>query len=637
MKFLSTVFFVLLFFLTQFEGISQNEIDSLEILLSKTTDDSSKIDILLDLSWVNRRINPVNSIDKAFLALKLSENCSCSEKSLKSLSFIGVALRSAGYYDEALKYFKETLSLAQKKDIRKELGFAHINIGYTHLLKKKYKLAEELLLKASHIADSLNDIQLQDYSYTYLVYLYIEIEKFGDALKWSNKVEHIKIQRKMETRLAAFYMIKGNIFFELKKHTESLNSYKKGLTVIHPDTLAIYRIYSKIAILYLEQNNLKLSLEYAQNAYNIISNQSSSGFRAMDFTYLKIELCTTLSKIYKKNKDYKKLAYYQNRMLLEKDKIISNKTIQEIVNADTHKRLLKKEQENIMLVVENKEREKVLRKRNQLALGGIIIFIFLAVLSYFLYRERQKLKQVNKLLIKQKEELKESNATKDKFFSIVAHDLKNPFNALFGLIDVMKENLENNETENTETVLEYMYETVTASYSLLENLLNWSQSQQEKIKYRPKKIKLLELIQRVIKLLNSNAKEKSIELEVEVSENDIFYADENMIFTVLRNLVSNAIKFSYKNGVIKITSKLESGKLKILIIDNGLGILQQNVVKMFQISESISTHGTAGEKGTGIGLPLCKEFVEKNKGEIGVESESGTGSTFWFTLPINPV
>ncbi len=232
------------------------------------------------------------------------------------------------------------------------------------------------------------------------------------------------------------------------------------------------------------------------------------------------------------------------------------------------------------------------------------------------------------------QELRELNATKDKFFSIIAHDLKNPFNTLMGFTELLLENLNDYNQEKLEEFISILHETSKQSYALLENLLEWSRSQTGRIQMNPEKIDLYELVEENINLLLNHASKKKIKLINEIASPSIVTADANMIRTVIRNLVSNAIKYTNENGIITASASQDNGSVKVSIADTGIGMIPENVEKLFRIDVNYSTKGTANETGTGLGLILCKEFINKNGGKIWVESEFGKGSRFKFTLPI---
>jgi signal transduction histidine kinase len=239
-----------------------------------------------------------------------------------------------------------------------------------------------------------------------------------------------------------------------------------------------------------------------------------------------------------------------------------------------------------------------------------------------------------KALKKSEEELRHLNATKDKFFSIIAHDLKSPFNSILGFTEMLKNEARNLDIDSIEKYAGIINSSAQHTFELLENLLDWARMQQGRILFEPKPILFNDIVKSEFESLKETANKKNISLVDGNPENIILKADENMLRIVIRNLISNAIKFTPKQGFIKVTSELHDDYFHISITDSGIGIQPETIGKLFKIETSFTTRGTENEKGTGLGLLLCKEFIEKHGGKIWVESEVGKGSSFNFTLNI---
>ena len=230
-------------------------------------------------------------------------------------------------------------------------------------------------------------------------------------------------------------------------------------------------------------------------------------------------------------------------------------------------------------------------------------------------------------------EIKHLNATKDKFFSIIAHDLKTPFTGLLGLTEIMYNQYDDLDKDEFKEYIKLLHENSKITFNLLQNLLAWSTSQKGKIICNPENFPINQIISENITLLENPANEKEIELTNNCENGIIVFADKNMILTVLRNLISNAIKFTPKKGKITVGCKQIDGKnVQISVTDTGVGISEENIPKLFSIEQNFKTIGTEKEKGTGLGLIVCKEFIEQNNGKIWVESEEGKGTSFMFTI-----
>ncbi|MFC2104844.1 PAS domain S-box protein [Bacteroidota bacterium] len=266
--------------------------------------------------------------------------------------------------------------------------------------------------------------------------------------------------------------------------------------------------------------------------------------------------------------------------------------------------------------------------------GRIEYFNNKYIRSHCVFSDITLQRKAEETLIRSEQRLRELNATKDKFFSIIAHDLKNPFNDLMGFTQLLALNIDKYDKSKIEQFTQIIHQSSKLAYNLLENLLDWSRSQTGILKFKPEKICINNLVKENIDLLISTAQNKNIQIYSEF-DNDLFaFADKNMVRTIIRNLISNAIKYTNQGGYIKINSYCNSNFCELSVSDSGIGISEENITKIFKIDESFSTSGTEKEKGTGLGLILCKEFVEKNKGKLKVQSKPGKGSTFSFTLPL---
>lgn len=246
----------------------------------------------------------------------------------------------------------------------------------------------------------------------------------------------------------------------------------------------------------------------------------------------------------------------------------------------------------------------------------------------------QQLKEQKTELEETEQLLRNANNTKDKFFSIIAHDLKNPFLTILGLSDIMVTEFNALDKNKLYTFNVEIQKAAKYTYHLLENLLHWARSQKGNLQLRREKLNLSALVQENLSLLSSNAKKKAIRLNSEVPADAEIYGDRNTIVTVLRNLLTNALKFTNLAGSITVYAGKSGDFYEITVEDTGIGMSDEVKNKLFRIDVQQSSTGTAKEKGTGLGLILCKEFIEKNNGTIRVESEEGKGSRFIFTLPV---
>ncbi len=252
-----------------------------------------------------------------------------------------------------------------------------------------------------------------------------------------------------------------------------------------------------------------------------------------------------------------------------------------------------------------------------------------------LIKEKHKLENTLAQLNQTNQKLHEVNATKDQFISILGHDLKNPFTTLLGFSNLLITRFDQYDRETIKRHLETINKTSSQIYNLLNNLLEWSRIQGDKVAFNPETTNIYLLVQETYDLFTYMAKAKQITIEMDVAEDIEVQIDREMIKTVIRNLLNNAIKFTPEDGKINISATKKEAFVHVKVSDTGAGMKQKTLNKLFKIGEIESRPGTDGERGTGFGLLLCKEFIDKHGGEIWAESEVGKGSSFKFTIPRN--
>jgi signal transduction histidine kinase len=350
------------------------------------------------------------------------------------------------------------------------------------------------------------------------------------------------------------------------------------------------------------------------------------------------------SLLYERMGNFDKALQYHKLHTKLNDTIFSREKQNRISEIQIKYETEKKEKEIELL----KEAHELKVKRQRTIIISIIIVIAMLLivvgLIYNQFRLKKKntkilqekndqLEKTNKKLKESEQNLRELNATKDKFFSIISHDLKNPFQALFGFAEAMYNNISQFNTEEIKEYSKAIYESSQNLYNLLENLLQWSRSQLGSIQLSPQKLDINDSLNDIINLLSINAEEKDIDLNNKLAEETTAFVDENVFSTVMRNLLNNSIKFTEKGGKVDIYSRLENSHVVISVSDTGQGISEENMDKLFRIDKNLSTKGTHNEPGTGLGLILCKELIEKSDGKIWVKSKEGKGSVFEFSLP----
>jgi signal transduction histidine kinase len=546
-------------------------------------------------------------------------------------------------FNKSLEYAIKSANILLLHNIEKSLADSYNFIGYIHSSLKNKDLAQEYYEKAHALYVKENNIRGLSASYNNLGTIYNENKENSKAIEYYSKSLEYAKQLKDDEGISISLNNIGMIYVEMGQIDKGIDSYFRSLEFSGKlfDKSDYTNTFNNIASAYLKAGNLKKAEEYVLNALPL----------AKKVTDLAVpqESYQILAKIYSKKGQYNKAFEYQEIQLKYNDSLYTQQKTSSIAEMQTRFeteakekeiQLLKKDNEISVLEVErHKNTQKYLGISSVLFLIlAIVIFISLRVkrkTNILLSQKNKELEQTNQKLIISEQILKELNATKDKFFSIIAHDLKNPFNALLGFSELLERNYDTYTKDEIKEYINVIYESSQSLFKLLDNLLQWSRTQTGSITYNPEQFELLSIIKQEVSYLQLNADKKKIDIKVLVNKSLSAYADKNIISSVIRNLVNNAIKFTNTNGRVEIRAKDYAEGVEISITDSGIGIDNDDLDKIFQLNSSISNKGTANEEGTGLGLLLCKEFVEMNNGRIWATSIKGKGSTFYFTLPKN--
>ena len=374
----------------------------------------------------------------------------------------------------------------------------------------------------------------------------------------------------------------------------------------------------------LEHQNQELritqqELEVSRNKYVNLFDFSPTPYLTLDFGGIIKEVNLSASKLFGIDRN-KLIGRRFISYILQEDRDIFNSFIKTVFKSPTKHscdlKVMNKNKQVFHVLVEGLELEDTLESDQRCQVSLIDLTEF---------------KRLEASLKKSNEELKILNTTKDKFFSIIAQDLRSPL-AVLNYSDLLATKFETLSQEEIVQFSRSLNEILNNLYGLLENLLHWSLLQKDMLPNKPENLKLSDVINKIIKKLNQDAKEKNIIISNDIDKETLVYADADMLHSIVQNLIVNAIKFTPTGGRVTVSSADKDGFIEVSVLDNGIGIDHAASPKLFSFNELYTTNGTNGEKGTGLGLPLCKEFVERNDGKIWFESELGKGSKFIFTL-----
>ncbi|HAN17527.1 MAG: hypothetical protein A2X13_02925 [Bacteroidetes bacterium GWC2_33_15] len=619
-------------------------------LYQKAIEISKEIEDKVNIASYNRSVGAnyllMDDYKKALvhylISLKIVKELNNQEDIARLYNTIGNIYKSITSYDIALKYFVDALEIFKKSNNSAGISAMYNNIGIIYLNVRDYNKALEYFQESLDIEINLKDETRQSAAYNNIGTVYDELKNKSKALEYYNKSLELVKKYNNEEGISTAHNNIGLIYLDLGEFEKAFQYISKSLeiNIKRNSNYDIANNYNNLAKLYMRQK------KYTEAKKDLVKSiELSKQINAKD---LLVEAYDFLHVIYSEQNNYQKaLEYYKlysemNDSIFSKEssnRIAETKIKYETENLESENELLKKNNE---LHLSELRRQKII-KNYWIAFSVLILALAMVIFSRFSLKKKtnillesknNQLKDANNKLLRSEKNLKELNATKDKFFSIIAHDLKNPFQALLGF----SETLYNHHSElNKDEIKEYskiIYESSQNLFNLLGNLLQWSKSQLGNIKYVPEKLSLPDVLDETTSLLLIAAEKKNIKIFNTIPDNFIVYADKHIVSTVLRNLISNAIKFTNPNGEIKISCQKRNNEAIVSVSDNGKGIDADDIDKLYKIDHSYSTKGTANEQGTGLGLILCKELIQQNNGKIWCESTPGKGSKFSFTLPL---
>ncbi|GAA5027831.1 hypothetical protein GCM10011506_15860 [Marivirga lumbricoides] len=568
-------------------------------------------------------------------ALKLDEGS--KDKNNLIYTYFGIAL----IFEEVDDYFNSAQFLEQAIRLNREGQSEDLQILLKQKLGEVYTKMEEhekafvLYQDILNYAQDVRYPELEAKTWMKIARLEQLQQKYDAALK--SLINALTIQRRikdLENEARSLQSI-GEIYASLGNTQRALENFKVALGLwdeISPNEMGLATTYNSVASLYLSEKlpenalaNLKLALRNAQKSQHqplIMSTYQllSKAYKAMgDYqqAFEAQEIYVALDDFIQKEKEDRSILKMQNRYLINQ----KQSTIDEL---------------EFNRIQREFELEEETRSKNFIMiLFGFAVIVLLLILAFLFNQKRnnRKLAAANAQVASQNKELQEANATKDKFFSIIGHDLKGPLNSLTSFSSLLMHHTESLSKEEIQMLATDLDKSLKNLFALLENLLEWSRSQTGNIEFKAELFDLTETLHKNVGLLSQQAENKKIKIQVTNIEPIPVKAHENSVNTVIRNLLSNAIKFTPEGGKIKLGITEKDEFWVVNIADSGVGMPESVVDKIFRIDTKHSTQGTAKEKGTGLGLILCKEFVEKNGGQISVKSKEGKGSLFSFTLP----
>lgn len=598
-----------------------------------------------------------------------------------ALNSIALIIWRNGAFAEALPYFEKALEIRKSLNNAKLIGMSYNNIGTLYWRWGNYEKALENFQNALKYRETIKDthgyvltlnnvglvyqrinqldkakefyeeaLQLSNkavfpfglaYTYHNMGQLFNARKDFNRALEYS--ILSLDNYRKIKERGGEISALNdmGEYNENLGKYSDALKNYQKALetAVSLEDKYSTSQVFFNLGRVLNKMKEIKKSIIYVDSCLGLVKKQG--------LKELEKESYLLQSKNYAAINDYKKAFNYLNLFNQVKDSLYSEQLITDLSNWRVKYETEKKIIENQTLRDQNNRIQAEIEKQILLTRLLILASLIILIVVIFIYRlyylkkktnielieNRDKLEKLNLLLDEQNKELSETNKTKNKLFSIIGHDLKNPFQALLGYSEVLLIEFENLKSEDIKTYIRNINESSKSLLSLTRNLLDWALVQSNKLVIKPELININKIITELTNVYQFNIVQKRLTVKNEVPEDVNVTADAHMFDTIVRNLLSNAIKFTPHNGCIKISAAVDAAGTIITVEDTGIGLSENEIEKLFKVNTNFSKKGTDLESGTGLGLILCKELIEKNSGKIWIESIEGKGSKFNFTIP----
>jgi signal transduction histidine kinase/Tfp pilus assembly protein PilF len=578
--------------------------------------------------------NLEKALDYYKKALKIGEEIGNKQGMISYINNIGIIYSNMGKNDSALEYYFRSLKISESMKSKPGISKAYANIGAVYNDIKNYPKALEYFNKSLTLANEINDQYLKAGMLNNSGNIYAAMGNSAKALECYTTSLSIKEKIGDEFGKAISLADIGSIYSKMGNNKQALEYQKQALSIQQKtgNTEGEIIAYISLSKTYI---NIKKYKDAAENL-------EKAAVKAANFnTKMLLDIYEEESGLYEKMGKYNE-AYNTYRRYKElNDSLFNENSSLQIAELQTKYETEKKDKEISLLLRDKKisdlNRNEEILIRNIL-LGGIIALLLTGLV---IIKKNMAIKKANRLLEdkvketnEQKEELKKLSANKDKLMSIVSHDLRSPFQALVGYSELLAVNIDDLSKDE---IIDYSKDinlTAHQTLEMLENLLEWSRLQLDKIQLNPERINAENFITKTMRLMLHSASAKEIMIKAEIPQNFHIFADEPMITSALHNLLTNSIKFSFKGGIVTVKAVINNNFAEISVIDNGVGITKQNISKLFNRNIHFSTKGTADEKGTGLGLELTKELVERNGGTISVISEEGAGASFTFTVPL---
>ena len=663
------------------------QIDSLKTAVKTEKNAEKIVDIYIDLSNLYDYINPDSSLAYGQKALELSKKINYKYGEGTALFLISYVYDQTGEWLPAISNLEQAITIFTETKDSVLLIACYLNLGVLHSYGKDQVQALNYIIKAKNICEEANKTYGLSEAYANIATYYEYLKEYRSCQLYYQKSLDVDIKTKNIQNQCLNHISLSYTNLKLNQQEKALYHLNKALELLPQinDKQREVEVLIGFIAYYIETEDLSTAESYIKRVNNL-KNQNN-------LTKYEVEINSLQGKYYLKKKDFNaaikfyskaisktlelekfdylsdyyteageayaslgqyEKAYQMNSEGKEAFQLLKPEEIIEALGKFEADEASKTERNKILLeqqLASAKNESDQLKFRVKAGSVIVVLSIILVALSFFLFLRKKHTDELKanyntinrqKILLEEnliklaedEQNLKKLNATKDKFFSIIAHDLKNPFNVLIGISDLLRNEKRAKNSDDFDVLINGMHQAATSGYELLENLLEWSRTQTGTIKFEPQPFFIHKVFEINKKLNLEVAKSKGITINIP-EKKVMVYADFDMINFIVRNLLNNAIKFSNKNGKIELLAQKEEEMLIVTVKDDGIGMTSDMIGNLFKIEKSVQREGTAHEKGTGLGLILCQEFVKKNGGDIWVNSEIDQGSSFHFSLPLS--
>ena len=610
--------------------------------LTSPEPDTAYVDTLNRLAHAFYGINADSAFFYGRKAVEYALSTGYARGAAEGLRMLGNTYEMVGDYANMLSNYHHSLDIADSIGDTRLIAKANSNIALFYKQEGEYEEAQRMMEKVIGSYKKSGDSAQSIFVFADLSDLAFRRREYDLALQYARQALDAARRLKDEQEIATYNNVVGKILVARGDFSGALDFYLKSLAYYQEsnEMLGLMATENLLAQVYLSLKDYPRALRYAE--------QSLTEARALHRKQEIQAAAKVLADIYEaKGEDRRALAYYK----LYKDysdSLFNDQTRKQAVARAAQYDFEKKES-RLREEAAQKDAmyERTLRKDSLQISITVFVIAVLSLLAFILLRGRAVNRRVNQLLREKSEKIEEqkealehqavqlllNNQQKDKLFSIVAHDLRGPLNSLKGLLDFLKEKKLSEQEINA--MMTELRRNVDSSSELVGNLLFWASSQLDGVVVKPVCLPLEALVRDTLALFSHQAKEKKVELREELAPSLEGYADKDMIQMVIRNLVSNAIKFCRPGDSVVVYSNRSGGEIEIRVADTGIG-MKPDALERIRRKESFTSYGTAKEKGTGLGMLLCQEFTAANNGRFRVESEWGKGSCCYFTIPVAP-